>query len=48
MPRDVDMKHSSKTVIGSVALVLPTLITASAVAATVVGTAGDDVLRGTP
>jgi Ca2+-binding RTX toxin-like protein len=42
------VKHSSKTVVGTVALVLPTLIAASAVAATVVGTAGDDVLHGTP
>lgn len=42
------MKHSSKTVIGTAALVLPTVLAASAVAATVVGTAGDDVLYGTP
>lgn len=42
------MKHSSKTVIGTAALVLPTVLAASAVAATVIGTAGDDVLHGTP
>lgn len=42
------MKRYSKTVIGSAALVLPTLIAAPAVAATVVGTPGDDVLHGSP
>lgn len=42
------MKRWRRTVVGSAALVLPIAVAASAVAGTVVGTAGDDVLHGTP
>lgn len=42
------MKQLLKILMGSAVVVVPTLMAASAVAATIIGTAGDDVLYGTP